>query len=669
MAGLNIQITIGADDKATGPLGKIKNALTGVSDTAKSGFSGLQSIITTGLVGAAGIGVGAVLGIGGAAFTVSQNVSDTAAAIQSDLGVTADEAERFADIASNAWGNNFYDSIQDAGAAIAEVQKQLGDMPDDELQRAAENAARLGDSFELETGESINAVKTLMEQFGLTADESFDFITQGMQNGLNANGDFIDSIGEYSNLFGEAGFDAGQFFSIMETGQQGGVLGTDKIADSIKEMGIILAEGGDDVENAFSTIGMSYDDIAGKVASGDADWADYFDQIVGGLSGIEDPMARQQAQVALFGTMAEDLGTSFTDSVSSMTTSLGDMTGATDTLDARYNTLGDVVEGFKRRGMLALQPIGDVLLDLANRVMPYVEEGFAFLEAQVVPVIETLASTIQAFVGNLEEGMSPLDSFIEAIWDIAPQPVLDGLISLRDEILPKLSDWFTNNVQPIGDMATQFVGWNDILIALGVVIAATVLPALAGIVVAAAPVIAVGAALVGAIALARNAWENDWGGIQGKVEAVVTWFQTTIPIWLENLRLWWEENGTAIMATAEAAWTFIQTAAETAWTVITSTFEAFRALFEGDWEAFGTNLGTAFGTAWGFIQNTLNDAGALLVQGLATVVLNLIATVQETDWGELGKNIIEGIAVGGNGCGWKIIRGGKDSSSQCGSSC
>lgn len=121
------------------------------------------------------------------------------------------------------------------------------------------------------------------------------------------------------------------------------------------------------------------------------------------------------------------------------------------------------------------------------------------------PMADNIMSVVDVFYyfnENLKEGMGPLNAFIEAIWDIAPQPVLDALVSLRDTILP---------------LITSFVSWQDVLVALGVVVASIVLPALWGIVTAAAPVIAVGAALVGAIALARNAWENDWGGIQGAV--------------------------------------------------------------------------------------------------------------------------------------------------------
>ncbi len=646
---LNIQMKISADDKASGPLGKIQDALGGVSDSAKKGFSGLQDIVGGALVGAGAAGVAAIAGIGAAAFDVSQNVSNTASSIQSDLGVTADEAKRFADIAAAAWGDNFYGSIEEAGAAIVEVRKQLGDMPDDELQRVAENAARLGDSFEMDAGESINTVKTLMEEFGLTSDQAFDFITKGMQSGLNANDDFIDSIGEYSNLFADAGFDAGQFFSIMETGQAGGVLGTDKIADSVKEMGIILSEGGDDAKAAFDLIGLSFDDIAAAVASGDSDWADYFDEIVGGLAGIEDPMKRQQAQVALFGTMAEDMGVSFTDGLSSATTALDDMAGATGTLDARYNTLGDAVEGFKRRGLLALQPIGDVLVDLANRAMPFVEDAFAWFETDLAPMLEMAVGFVTTFASEFVRGWEatkdPLFAIEEALDNFLSEDQLAAVWDFNDG-LRETWNQITTLLTPVIDAASQFVEWNDVLMAVGVVVASIVIPALVGIVAAAAPVIAVGAALVGAIALARNAWENDWGGIQEKVGAVVAWFQSTIPAWLESLRLWWEENGAAIMTTAENAWNFISSVVETAWTVISETFSAFKAAFEGDWDAFGTHLGTAFGTAWGFIQQTLADAGDWLLEKMAEIVLNLIATVQEVDWMELGRSIIDGIGKG-----------------------
>jgi len=64
-----------------------------------------------------------------------------------------------------------------------------------------------------------------------------------------------------------------------------------------------------------------------------------------------------------------------------------------------------------------------------------------------------------------------------------------------------------------------------------------VIPVLIGIVAAAAPVILVAAALVAGVALLRNAWERDWGGIQGITkrmgEMLVSWFGT-ISTWMRD---------------------------------------------------------------------------------------------------------------------------------------
>ncbi|MBK8434520.1 MAG: phage tail tape measure protein [Chloroflexi bacterium] len=146
---------------------------------------------------------------------------------------------------------------------------------------------------------------------------------------MNSSDDFLDSIGEYGPQFAGLGFDAAEFFSVMETGMASGVLGTDKIADSVKEWGIIMTTEAGRASSALDVLGMDYDAIAAAVGSGDAVWADYFDEIVGGLQAIEDPVLQQQTAIALFGTMAEDMGAGFLEGLDMMATGLGEMEGAT----------------------------------------------------------------------------------------------------------------------------------------------------------------------------------------------------------------------------------------------------------------------------------------------------------------------------------------------------
>ena len=78
----------------------------------------------------------------------------------------------------------------------------------------------------------------------------------------------------------------------------------------------------------------------------------------------------------------------------------------------------------------ALTPFLTLVGDLAAEWLPKLGD---ILSSTVIPAIQMVAETVASFVGNLEEGMSPLDAFIEAIWDIAPQEVLDALIRQREE--------------------------------------------------------------------------------------------------------------------------------------------------------------------------------------------------------------------------------------------
>lgn len=351
-------------------------------------------------VGGAAI-VGTVLAVGTAMLSTENQFRTSTNAIQSALGLTDEAAQGVGQSMRDVWANNFGESIKDVEQSIIAVEgalQRVGGVSNDQLTASTEDAIRLRDAYGIEVSESISQVATLMDQFGLTADQAFDFITSGMQDGLNSNDDFLDSIGEYSNLFAEAGFSAEEMYAIMETGAQGGVLGTDKVADAIKEMNIILNEGGAEVSDTFASMGMNFEGMQANVRSGKATWADYFPAILEGLQNIDDPIERNLAQTALFGTMAEDLGVSFTDSLSTMTTSLEDMAGATDELDEMYKNWGDTLEGWKRTALTAMKPLSDELLNMAEDALPDVQAAFEGLIEQLIVALPDIIAFVQELV-------------------------------------------------------------------------------------------------------------------------------------------------------------------------------------------------------------------------------------------------------------------------------
>lgn len=602
----------------------------------------MRQTIGGGLATAAAIGGAALLGVGltvgSVAVGMANDVTAAAGDIQAQLGLTAEEARETALIAADVWGNNFAESAEDAAGALVIVRQNM-QLADDELQNATENAFRLADAFEADIPQSVNSAAALMNEFGLSQQEAFDFITTGMQQGLNASDDFLDSIGEYSNLFSDAGFSADQMFNIMDSGMAAGVLGTDKISDAIKEYGIIMNEGTDDARAALSAMGLDYDQMAASVAAGDEAWGDYFTQIVDGINDIENPMARSQAQVAIFGTMAEDLGVSFTEGLTTAGTAMEDMRGSTASLDAQYNTLGDVVEVFRRRAIRALEPIGRVMLSLANRAMPLVEEGFAIL----MPVIEDLSAIVEGFFGGIEAGLSPLDAFIQAMQGIAPPEVMAVLTQFRDEILPGVVLWLNNlwtQIQPVVETVTtavaQFVSWKDILIVVGALIAGVVLNAIIGIAAALAPVVLAVTAVIGVVALLRNAWENDWGGIrtalidawenniQPAFVLLQAWLGENLPVAIEALRAFW----------VNVAWPAIQQALQIAWAVIQTIFNLYVQYITGIFIPTVQALWDYWvNVAWPAIQNAVEVVWPILrdifEQISAFVINTLIPTIED----------------------------------------
>lgn len=640
-AALNLILKL--QDQASAGLQNVTGHVRALGDTAagagRAGFGALQGAgrMAVGAI-AAGAGV-AVMGIGligGAAFGVATDVQTATANIQSELGATAEEAERLGAVATAVWGDNFAGSVEEAAGVVVQARQQMGALADEELQRVTSNALRLADAFEVDTAQSLNTANALMESFGLSGEQSFDFITAGMQRGLNASGDFLDSIGEYGHLFAASGFSAEQMFGIMESGAAAGVLGTDKISDAIKEMGIILNEGGEGVSAAFDQIGLDYDALAASVSAGESTWGDHFDAIVGGLNEIEDPLARSRAQVGIFGTMAEDLGVKFTEGLTTATMAMGEMEGATEGLDARYNNLGDTVEAYKRRTLLAIQPIGGALLGLANSALPYVQQGFAIFETNVVPAIETVAGVIASLIANFEEGMSPIDAFIEAVWDIAPPEVLAALTGFRDDILPGLSAAIMSVVEPVMSFVTQNVELKDVLIAVGLAIASVVIPVIVSIVAAIAPVIAVFALVVAAVVLVRTAWESNWGGIQQKTQVVIEFIQSLITTVMTAIKTFWNNNGDAILSKAAEVWAAIQAAIQTAITIVQAVVTSIVTAVKTFWEQNNDGIKTKAETTWTAIQ-------AFVTTAITTIqtVITTIATAIQTFWESHGAMILE----------------------------
>ncbi|WP_288481971.1 phage tail tape measure protein [uncultured Deinococcus sp.] len=356
-------------------------------------FSAGLKVATVGAVALAG----AVVAIGASTFNLAQEAAQNVSNFQAQLGATREEAEKLGSVAEQVFGNNFGESLEDAGAAVGEVRKQLGDLSDQELQKVTEGALALKDSFGTEVPESVSAAKTLMQQFGLTSQEALDFLAKGYQDGLDRSGDLLDTINEYSTQFSSGGASADQFFNIIKNGAQGGSLGTDRAADAFKEFRVRIQDGSKGVATALEQVGINSEDLSKKMASGQITAIEAFNMVQKALAGVKDENLRMQAGVALIGTQYEDLGQKGAAALKTTGTSLKDMAGATDSLNAKYNNLGSFVEGMGRKLQVALLPVGKELLSMANEAVPYLQRAFDRVGAVLPGLIRQGIDTAKQF--------------------------------------------------------------------------------------------------------------------------------------------------------------------------------------------------------------------------------------------------------------------------------
>jgi TP901 family phage tail tape measure protein len=418
----HLSVSIGADVSS---LEKDMDKATGVVNQASGKMAGIASSFATPWTAAAAIAVTAIAGVGTAIATVTSIATDVAGNIDkatgniaTGLGISKVEAGKFEGVMKSIYSNNFGESFDDIAGGVVEVNRQLGAMPDSELQNITEKAFGLRDAFGVEVPESVNAVKVLMDEFGLTSSEALDFITKGFQNGLDSSGDFVDTIREYSNLFGEAKVPAEGFFSILETGLQGGVLGTDKVADLFKEFGIRIMDGSDTTRDALSKIGIDYDTLQQQIASGSISTYDAFGIVQEGIAGLKNPLDENMVGVGLMGTQFEDMGASAVLAIDETTRKMDEITGAADTLNSQYDTLGGAWETLKRKAEVALAPIGKIILDGLKEHMPQIEKLFAWFETTAIPWITEFTARASAlfgdFFGKFDQNFGPA---LNRLWD------------------------------------------------------------------------------------------------------------------------------------------------------------------------------------------------------------------------------------------------------------
>ena len=308
--------------------------------------------------------------VGTAAIKFSSDSQNAFQQFAAATGTATDEMGKYKDMINNVYKDNFGESINDVAEAMATVNQNMSYLDDSALQRCTEYAYTLSDTFGYDVAESTRAADTLIKNYGVSAREAFNLITQGAQSGMDYSGEMIDSINEYSVQFKKLGLDAEDMFSIFANGAQNGAFNLDKVGDAVKEFSIRAIDGSDTTKQGFEALGMDTAKMAEKFGAGGDTAKEAFNEVIKGLASMDDPVAQSTAGVNLFGTMWEDLGPQVITSMSTASDAIDKSRESVEELaNVKYDTLSGALGGLWRTIQVdVLQPIG-------NQLIPYVTKG------------------------------------------------------------------------------------------------------------------------------------------------------------------------------------------------------------------------------------------------------------------------------------------------------
>lgn len=557
--------------------------------------------------------------VGTAAVKFSSDSQDAFQQFAAATGTATEEMGKYKDMINNVYKDNFGESINDVAEAMATVNQNMSYLDDSALQRCTEYAYTLSDTFGYDVTESTRAADTLIKNYGVSAREAFNLITQGAQSGMDYSGEMIDSINEYSVQFKKLGLDAEDMFSIFVNGAQNGAFNLDKVGDAVKEFSIRAIDGSDTTKQGFEALGMDAAKMAERFGAGGDSAKEAFNEVIKGLAEMDDPVAQSAAGVNLFGTMWEDLGPQVITSMSTASDAIDKSKESVEELvNVKYDTLSGALGGLWRTIQVdVLQPIG-------NQLIPYVTKGISFIQKFTDKWNKLEPATQKTIV---KFGMVAA----------AAGPMLMGFGKISSGIGTVIS-----NFGKIAGLITRLTG------ATGFSGLATILTGPVGVAIAA---VVAGAALI----------YSNWDRIQPIIKKIgqrfVEFWQTVQPqlqpfidicmkigsylkdTLLEVFKVVWAAAGDYVVAWFNG----VSEVIDNVLGVLEGIITFLTGVFQGDWEKAWTGIvnavGSIFGTLEALVKTPINAVIALVNRAISAINNISVTLPDVVGGGHIGFNI------------------------------
>lgn len=542
--------------------------------------------------------------IGTNALEAYSDTENAVTKVNAYFGETGQAAEQSASVIKAVYSAGVGESMDAVANAVLMVKKNLGDLSETDLTNLTQQAITLEELYGIDMNETLRGVNSLMQQYGLTAQEAMDYIVVGTQNGLDKTNELGDNLSEYAGKFSQAGYSASEYFQLLDNGLKNGAYNLDKVNDAINEVTTRLVDG--TIGESIGSFSTRTQELFTSWQNGGATQKQVIDSIVADIGNCTNQQEALNLAALAFGTMAEDGNLKFITSLTSVGSTYDSVKGSAQGMFDATTTPMQQMEANTRKLQQALVPLGQKLAELANAILP-----------PLVAVITTIGGWFERL----------------------PGPVQNFVIIL-------------------GALLAAFTALTPVIAAISVAMGALNISMLPIIGVIAA----VAAAIAGIIAIIQNwgaitqwfgnLWNTICTGIGSMVETLKTWFTN---LWTHLQNVW---NGicnvvqTAVMllgSIIQGAVQIITLPFQMIWEnckgIVTSVWNAIKSVVSSAIQAVSGVISSVMGTIQNVMSSIWNAISSKVssvvnaIKNTVTTVFNAIKSVASSVWNGI-KSVI-----------------------------
>lgn len=337
--------------------------------------------------------------------------------LQIKTGMSTEAVGALKDEMYDIYKNNFGDSLTDVADKMALVTQNINESDPEKIKEITQNAIGLSDAFGSDFEENLRGVNGLMTNMGLTADEAFDLIAKGSQNGLDKTHELADNIAEYSQIWGQAGFTAQEMFSVLQNGIDSGAYNLDKVNDLVKEISISIIDG--KISKNIESFSEKTQQLFESFENGGATQREVFDSIIDDLSNTTN-LAEQLATASTnWSALGEDNAMSVITTLNNVNDTYKDVSGTMQEInDIQYEDVGSQVQALGRQFEVdILQPIVEGITPSVKNLISWVSEHLPEVTSALGGLITTIATfktltAASSFLNGIISGFGQLTASI-----------------------------------------------------------------------------------------------------------------------------------------------------------------------------------------------------------------------------------------------------------------